>query len=61
MLLNFLIASFTLGLLASFFWSKNGGMNVTIKMMFIVYTCWAGLLLAGQMLPLVSSGQIRLI
>lgn len=61
MLLGFLIFSFVLSLWLGIIWSTNSIVNSCLKMIFIIQTIWAGLLLLAHYWPMVNSGQIRLI
>lgn len=61
MLIGYLVFSTLLGLFLSMIWSKETWHNAVIKVVFISWTLWSALLLAGAVWPLINNGSVKLI
>ncbi len=61
MLISFYFITALLFLFVSIIWSTAGGLNVLIKMIFIIMTLWATLMLLGQLAPWLAANGVRLI
>lgn len=61
MLIAHLTITGLVGLLLSFTWSSKNWTNVIIKLCLVAWTFWTGMLLAGQVVPIVAASGMRLI
>lgn len=61
MMISFLFVSILFGMFVSYLWSSKGALNTLIKMAFTIYTLWAILMLMGVVIPMINSGQMRLL
>lgn len=60
MLTAFLIISLILGVFMSYAWKSTDWVNLTIKVLFTLYTLWATALVSAVLLPSIKPNEVHL-
>lgn len=61
MQLAYLTFTLVLGIFMSLIWNSKDMPNFIIKVGFICWTIWTGVMMAGTLAPMINNGALRLI